>query len=119
MIILKVPYAEKDEAKALGARWNKERKVWYVADGLDAGLFARWHTQQPAAGAAPAAAKAAMVDTLAAKVNVGARYLALEHDCNPLAECGVCKPVLDESGWNAAQQAIGLALKAMGGRSAA
>lgn len=28
-IDLKVPFAEKDEAKQLGARWDGERKVWY------------------------------------------------------------------------------------------
>ena len=117
MIILKVPYAEKDEAKALGARWNKERKVWYVAEGQDAALFTRWHTAQPAAGAA-AAPKAAKVDTLAAKVSIGARYIELEHACNPLEECAQCKPVLAQAGWAAAQAAIGAALKAMGGKSA-
>ena len=39
MKILKVPYAEKDQAKALGARWNNERKSWYVPDGQDAAPF--------------------------------------------------------------------------------
>jgi hypothetical protein len=33
MMFLKVPFAEKDEAKALGARWNGERKSWYVPEG--------------------------------------------------------------------------------------
>lgn len=113
MLILKVPYAEKDEAKALGARWNKERKVWYVAEGQDAGLFKRWHTLQGAPGApAPASAR---VDTLAAKVSIGARYLVLEHACNPLLECAQCKPALEQAGWSEARQAIGQALNALGG----
>ena len=116
MIILKVPYAEKDEAKALGARWNKERKVWYVADGQDAALFKRWQTAQPAPGAAPAAA--AKVDTLSAKVSIGAHYIALEHACNPLEQCAACKPILADAGWIARQAAIGAALKALGGKSA-
>lgn len=42
MILLKVPYAEKDEAKALGARWNPTRKCWYIPDGKDNAPFARW-----------------------------------------------------------------------------
>lgn len=29
-LLLNVPYAEKDEAKALGARWNPEIKKWYA-----------------------------------------------------------------------------------------
>lgn len=39
---LKVPYAEKDEAKAQGAKFDGERKVWYVPDGVDASPFAKW-----------------------------------------------------------------------------
>lgn len=39
---LKVPYAEKDQAKALGAKWNAPEKVWYVPDGMALGPFHRW-----------------------------------------------------------------------------
>jgi len=39
---LDVPYAEKDAAKALGARWDPTRRCWYVPDGLDATPFLRW-----------------------------------------------------------------------------
>ena len=38
---LSVPYAEKDQAKALGARWNFREKYWYceeLTDGLK-----RWY----------------------------------------------------------------------------
>ena len=38
---LQVPYAEKDEAKALGARWNAERKQWYYY-GEEDGRFEKW-----------------------------------------------------------------------------
>ena len=37
-----VPFAEKDEAKQLGARWDPKRRKWYVPPGVDAALFARW-----------------------------------------------------------------------------
>ena len=43
VVWLKVPFAEKDEAKALGARWSPAHKKWYVKDGADAVPFARWH----------------------------------------------------------------------------
>lgn len=39
---LKVPYLEKDEAKALGARWDPTRRCWYVPPGLDTTPFQRW-----------------------------------------------------------------------------
>lgn len=42
MFILDVPYAEKDAAKALGARWHGEKKVWFVPDRYDTTPFARW-----------------------------------------------------------------------------
>lgn len=46
-IDLTVPFAEKNEAKRLGARWDAERKLWYVPDGLDAGVFKRWLPSEP------------------------------------------------------------------------
>ena len=45
---LKVPFSEKDNAKALGARWNAESKHWYVPQGVDAALFEKWVTNSPA-----------------------------------------------------------------------
>lgn len=39
---LKVPFAEKDAAKAAGARWDSNLKVWYVIDPPDLNRFARW-----------------------------------------------------------------------------
>jgi len=54
-ISLKVPFSEKDEAKALGARWNAEQKLWYVPQGVEAAPFAKWFSDS----ASPVAAKAA------------------------------------------------------------
>jgi Domain of unknown function (DUF5710) len=64
-INLKVPFAEKDQAKSLGARWNGELKVWYVPPGTDSAPFAKWFTDAaPAASAAsPAPKKAASKST--------------------------------------------------------
>ena len=42
MLYLEVPYAEKDEAKKLGAKWNAQEKKWYVPDGVDESLFKEW-----------------------------------------------------------------------------
>jgi len=41
-IDLVVPFHEKDEAKKLGARWDPQKKVWFVPDGTDAGPLRRW-----------------------------------------------------------------------------
>ncbi|CCG42482.1 zincin-like metallopeptidase domain-containing protein [Magnetospirillum molischianum] len=48
---LAVPYAEKDQAKAAGAKWDRKAKSWYVPDGIDLAAFARW-SGKPAAPAA-------------------------------------------------------------------
>jgi hypothetical protein len=101
MKVLKVPYAEKDEAKALGARWNPTRKSWYVPEGKDLEPFARWLP-----GGADTAAEPSARDARAAKPVTGAKYIELEHACNPFEECAVCRQKLIDSGWLEAHQAV-------------
>ncbi len=107
MMFLKVPFAEKDEAKALGARWNGERKSWYVPDGKPTEPFARW---LPAGGADFVPAIAAVtprshpvtIDSYAGKPVVGKHFIDLQHLCNPFEACAHCAPRLQESGWQVA-----------------
>lgn len=47
---LNVPYAQKDAAKSLGARFDGSAKRWYVEDGRDLALFSQW---LPSAAQAP------------------------------------------------------------------
>ena len=42
MLLLNVPYEEKDEAKSLGAKWNPELKKWYIQNTEDCGKFMKW-----------------------------------------------------------------------------
>lgn len=51
---LTVPYAQKDEAKALGARWDASQKKWYVPPDKDLALFAKWPVITPEAQTAVA-----------------------------------------------------------------
>jgi putative DNA primase/helicase len=39
---LAVPYAEKDDAKQLGAKWDRAEKAWYVPAGADLKAFTPW-----------------------------------------------------------------------------
>jgi hypothetical protein len=83
MVFLTVPYAEKDAAKALGARWNPTRRRWYVADGVATEPFAKWidaasasastSTSAAAGGAARPGAKSGTgrVDSYQGKTVVG------------------------------------------------
>jgi hypothetical protein len=47
-INLKTRFAEKDEGKALGARWDPKKKCWYVQNMAELTPFARWITDSPA-----------------------------------------------------------------------
>ena len=47
-INLITPFAEKDQVKALGARWDSQKKVWYIKDVEDLSPFERWIPDTPA-----------------------------------------------------------------------
>jgi len=119
MVFLTVPYAEKDAAKALGARWNPTRRRWYVADGVATEPFAKWIDAASASASACASASTSAsapvsaggaarpgaktgsgrVDSYQGKTVVGVNYVALEHDCNPLEECLSCRQKLEDTPW--------------------
>ncbi len=77
---LNVPYAQKDAAKALGARWDPSVKKWYVPAGKDATPFAQW--QDNAAQSQESVNKTAINRSATTKANQGAgvfTYPALEN----------------------------------------
>lgn len=41
-IYLNVPYSEKEEAKALGSRWDANKRQWYITENLYTSAFTRW-----------------------------------------------------------------------------
>jgi hypothetical protein len=98
MMFLNVPYAEKDQARELGARWNPTRKRWYVPDGVATEPFARWLAKE----GEPVSSR----DERTAKLVTGARYVEIDHACNPFEPCERCAPVLASSGWRAAHEDV-------------
>lgn len=62
---IKVPWKEKDEAKALGAKWNKPQNTWYVPKGTALAPFAKWLNAKPEIRESSADKQAAAVDELA------------------------------------------------------
>lgn len=40
--LIAVPFKEKNEAKALGAKWDRQQQSWYVPAGADPTPFAKW-----------------------------------------------------------------------------
>jgi hypothetical protein len=107
MTFLNVPYAEKDQARELGARWNPARKRWYVPPGVALDPFERWLAKdgEPPSG---------RVDARAAKLATGARYVEIDHACNPFEPCERCAPVLAQSGWTAAHEDVLKSLRTLG-----
>jgi hypothetical protein len=97
---LKVPFAEKDEAKKLGARWDAARKIWYLDNQADMTPFARWSpTSHEATGGDGITSKSAPVrrQESTGKVIVGSQYLERPRvcDCLPWDDCEKCRlPVL-------------------------
>lgn len=57
-INLVTPFAEKDAAKALGARWDSTKKLWYIVDVADFTPFLRWIPNLEAAKQAAAGSDA-------------------------------------------------------------
>jgi hypothetical protein len=49
-LYLDVPYPQKDQAKALGAKWDASRKKWYIPNGVESASFAQWKPQALAGG---------------------------------------------------------------------
>ncbi len=41
-VYLNVPFADKDKAKAKGARWDATKKKWYAPHGVDLNGFKAW-----------------------------------------------------------------------------
>lgn len=42
VIYLQVPYTEKENAKALGARWDPQEKLWFIPNGIELEQFSKW-----------------------------------------------------------------------------
>ena len=57
-INLVTPFAEKDAAKALGARWDAAKKCWYIVDVDDLTPFMQWIPNLDAAQDTGATARA-------------------------------------------------------------
>jgi hypothetical protein len=105
-IRLNVPYPEKDEAKALGARWDPKGRFWYVPEGQAATQFERWlpNTRESAQPSGNVQSNVGIVqpvrkqtadlfgpnDLIVGKTIVGSEYFDVGHDCIPWLPCEQC-----------------------------
>lgn len=117
MIFLTVPYAEKDDAKSLGARWNPTRRSWYVPDGVAAEPFAKWLDGAPVPEAGATPARKGRVDSYQGKTVIGVNFVELDHDCDPLQDCPACAGRLAGTPWAQAHAAVRALMAALPGES--
>lgn len=92
---LKVPFADKDAAKKLGARWDASRKIWYVADNVDIARFTKWSpTLLDASSSASVSQKTApaRIETTG-KFHIGSNYVERPKvcECLPWDVCETCQ----------------------------
>jgi hypothetical protein len=92
---LKVPFAEKDQAKKLGARWDAARKIWYVDDSVDLSLFSKWSPTPHEGGAVepPTRKPTTKSDQSAGHRIVGSKYVEVPRVCQclPWEDCEKCR----------------------------
>ncbi|HHH3524912.1 TPA: zincin-like metallopeptidase domain-containing protein [Enterobacter hormaechei subsp. steigerwaltii] len=50
---IKVPYQERNEAKALGAKWDRSEQTWFVPAGVSLDKFTKWNGGEAAAQDVP------------------------------------------------------------------
>jgi len=93
---LKVPFAEKDQAKKLGARWDAARKIWYVDSTADMAPFSRWSPTPHEGACGDELAPKSVSDPrqqATGKVIVGSEYVerARVCECLPWDVCDKCE----------------------------
>ncbi|MDO8773539.1 MAG: zincin-like metallopeptidase domain-containing protein [Burkholderiaceae bacterium] len=110
-----VPFTQKDDAKALGAKWDRQAQCWYVPANVDSAAFAQWQQAATAAATSAPSAVPASPQTLAQAQGHGPadkrHYLAV-----PYGERGAAKAagaLWDKAAksWYAGPQADHLALE--------
>ena len=87
-INLKVPFAQKDAAKELGARWDAARKIWYVMDPQSLDVFSDWMPEAHA-DISTSTLTATALKTDAAKPTASAGVLTGPTAFKPLCHCAV------------------------------
>jgi putative DNA primase/helicase len=78
--LIDVPYKQKDEAKAMGAKWDRHQQSWYVPAGVDPVPFTKWAQEGPRTVAGEAQARRAPTDDKPSDTLAGGRqYLAVPY----------------------------------------
>lgn len=80
MIFLNVPFSEKDQAKALGARWDGSTKRWYVPEGKPTAPFQQWLPANVVRDALPSATASRVATPSISQISSGSEELLAQRD---------------------------------------
>ena len=84
---INVPFSQKDEVRALGAKWDRKEKSWFVPTGVDLVLFSKWLGTAQAQEPRRAASASAQVE------NAQGQFAAVLRDAGFKLPGGV--PIMD------------------------
>ena len=74
-VYIHVPFREKNEAKALGASWDRGQQSWYIPAGVDQALFSKWKQS----GDSMSNAEATNIKAATDDVRADRQYLAVPY----------------------------------------
>ena len=97
---INVPFAEKDKAKSLGAKWDYDNQCWYVPEELNILYFQRWIGGYVLKDPPPKKRKPGQIDLIIGKTIIGSKYFDVEHDCIPWIICDKCQNRMKNRGLN-------------------
>jgi phage/plasmid primase-like uncharacterized protein len=76
-VYINVPFREKNEAKILGARWDRGQQSWYIPAGVEQALFSKW--KQSGDSTSNAQAETTNIKTATNEVRANRQYLAVPY----------------------------------------
>ena len=76
-VYINVPFREKNEAKILGARWDRGQQSWYIPAGVEQALFSKW--KQSGDSTLNAQAETTNIKTATDKERANRQYLAVPY----------------------------------------
>ncbi|PPC90846.1 MAG: hypothetical protein CTY34_06195 [Methylobacter sp.] len=69
-----VPFREKEDAKALGAKWDRQQTSWYIPAGVDQSAFSKWLQPAGEVKVTPAISSEAAESTTSDKLYLAVPY---------------------------------------------
>ncbi|MBV8634293.1 MAG: DUF1738 domain-containing protein, partial [Burkholderiaceae bacterium] len=105
-VLIDVPYKQKDEAKSLGAKWDRQEQSWFVPPGVDPAPFAKWgHQGTLTAVSAPQPGTMPIGADSDPKLTKGRQYLAVPYSERTQAKAAGAKWDKVAKSWYAGSKA--------------